>query len=127
MSVRSLLKKEIESELATLEDMDLGSDECKVAIDGVTKLIGTLNEMDKLEFEYQDRSESREHEKELKMKEMKDERNDRIVKNLITIGTFAGGVALTVWGTYKTFKFEETGTVTSMIGRGFINKLLPKK
>lgn len=127
MSVRSLLTKEIESELATLEDMNLGSDECKVAIDGVTKLIGTLNEMDKLEFEYQDRSENREHEKELKMKEMKDERNDRIVKNLITIGTFAGGVALTVWGTYKTFKFEETGTVTSMIGRGFINKLLPKK
>ena len=127
MSVRSLLTKEIESELATLEDMNLGSDECKVAIDGVTKLIGTLNEMDKLEFEYQDRSENREHEKELKMKEMKDERNDRIVKNLITVGTFAGGVALTVWGTYKTFKFEETGTVTSMIGRGFINKLLPKK
>ena len=127
MSIRSLLKKEIESELVTLEDMDLGSDECKIAIDGVTKLIGTLNEMDKLEYEYQDRSESREHEKELKMKEMKDERNDRIVKNVITVVTFAGGVALTVWGTYKTFKFEETGTVTSIVGRGFINKLFPKK
>lgn len=127
MSVRSLLKKEIESELVTLEDMDLGSEECKIAIDGVTKLIGTLNEMDKLEYEYQDRSENRENEKELKMKELKDERNDRIAKNIITVVTFVGGVGLTVWGTYKTFKFEETGTVTSMIGRGFINKLLPKK
>lgn len=127
MSVRSLLKKEIESELATMEDMELGSKEHKIAIDGITELIGKLNEMDKLEYEYQDRSESREHEKELKMKELKDERNDRIVKNVITVVTFTGGVALTVWGTYKTFKFEETGTVTSMIGRGFINKLLPKK
>lgn len=127
MSVRSLLTKEIESELVTLEDMELGSDECKVAIDGVTQLIGKLNEMDKLEYEYQDRFESRKTEKELKTRELKDERNDRIVKNIITVVTFAGGVALTVWGTYKTFKFEETGTVTSIIGRGFINKLLPKK
>lgn len=127
MSVRTLLTKEIESELVTLEDMDLGSDECKIAIDGVTKLIGTLNEMDKLEFEYQERFESRKTEKELKMIEMEDERNDRIAKNVITVVTFAGGVALTVWGTYKTFKFEETGTVTSIIGRGFINKLFPKK
>lgn len=127
MSVRSLLTKEIESELVTLEDMDLGSDECKIAIDGVTKLIGTLNEMDKLEYEYQERFENRKMEKELKTKELKDEKVDRIVKNCITVVTFAGGVALTVWGTYKTFKFEETGTVTSSIGRGFINKLLPKK
>ena len=34
---------------------------------------------------------------------------------------------LTVWGTKKSFEFEKEGTITTIMGRGFINKLIPKK
>ena len=58
---------------------------------------------------------------------MEDERKDRLVRNGITIASIVIPTAVTIWGTLKSFKFEETGTVTTTIGRGFINKLIPKK
>ena len=62
-----------------------------------------------------------------KSQQMEDERKDRLVRNGITIASIVIPTAVTIWGTLKSFKFEETGTVTTTIGRGFINKLIPKK
>ena len=58
---------------------------------------------------------------------MEEEKKDRLVKNCISIGGIVLPVAVTIWGTLKSLKFEESGTVTTIMGRGFINKLLPKK
>lgn len=41
------------------------------------------------------------------------------------IGTLSS-IFLTVWGVKKTFEFEKEGTITSCLGRGLINKLLPR-
>ena len=60
-------------------------------------------------------------------KEIEDEKKDRKVKNILTGVSVIGGFALTVWGTCKSIKFEETGSFTTIMGRGFIQKLLPKK
>lgn len=138
MSVRKLLENEIESELQTLEDLTFNSEEHKVAIDGLTKLLDKYNEANRIELEYQDKVESRESAKELKKmeleadteikkKQMEDDNKDRLVKNGLTAASIFGGFALTVWGTYKSIKFEETGSITTIMGRGFIQKLLPKK
>ena len=55
---------------------------------------------------------------------MEDEKKDRFVKNLLTgVGTI-GGLVVTIWGAKKAWKFEETGTVASPVGRSFINKLI---
>ena len=70
---------------------------------------------------------SRELDVELRQKQFEVETKDQHIKNLITIGSYVLPALLTVWGTYKTLKFEETGTITTAMGRGFINKLLPKK
>lgn len=137
MNIKVLLQDEIRRELDEIKKIDVGTDECKTAIDGVTKLIGLSNDMDKVDLEYQDRYEAREIEKELKKeqlgddrdlkkRQLKDERIDRHIKNLITLATFAGGVALTYWGTCKTFEFEKEGSITTMMGRGFINGLFHK-
>lgn len=63
---------------------------------------------------------------ELKKKQIRDERIDKIVKNVLTGVSIVSGCALTVWGTKKSFEFENTGTITTIMGRGFINKLLHK-
>ena len=115
-NIKKLLNEEIERELVTLEDMDMGSNEQSNAIDDVTKLIDKRIAMEKMEVENQQ-----------KEKQIKDEQIDRIVKNSLTGISIIGGFALTVWGTIKSIKFEETGTITTIMGRGFINKLLPKK
>ena len=57
---------------------------------------------------------------------MNEDRKKSIIQNIIDVGTLVTTVGLTVWGTFKTLKFEETGTVTTNAGRNFINKLFRK-
>lgn len=127
MSIKTQLSEEIKDEFENLKKVELGSDKHKIAVDSLTKLLDRSIELDKLDLEYQDKYESRETERELKEKQIKDERKDRIVKNVLTGVSVVGGFGLTVWGTIKSIKFEETGTITTIMGRGFIQKLLPKK
>lgn len=126
MSVKALLNDEIKDEIEQLRKVELGSDQHKIAADALAKLLDKSIEMDKLDLEYQDRFEARDAENELKQKEIEDEKKDRKVKNILTGVSVIGGFALTVWGTCKSIKFEETGSFTTIMGRGFIQKLLPK-
>lgn len=124
MSIQRLLREEIESEFKELSKIAPGGDEYKVAVDGITKLMDRAIEMEKNEIDRQDRIDARDSENELKTKQMEDEKKDRFVKNLLTgLGTI-GGLVVTIWGAKKAWKFEETGTVASPVGRSFINKLI---
>ena len=58
---------------------------------------------------------------------MEDDKKDRLVKNCLTGASILSGIGVTVWGALKSWKFEETGTVTSTAGRKFINNLFSKK
>ena len=130
MKVKELLTEEIERQLGSLDEIALCSEENTTAIDSVTKLLDRLNEMEKTELESLDKIKSREIEKlehELKMKQAEEERRDHVVKNTLTAVSVIGGFAVTIWGTLKSIEFEKEGTITTIMGRGFINKLLPKK
>lgn len=124
MKIETLLHDEIRSELETLSKTELGSDSYRATIEGVTKLLDRSIEIDRLNLEHEDKIENREIETELKLKQLEDERKDRMIKNLLSVIGIAAPLGLTVWGTLRTFKFEETGTVGTMMGRGFISKLL---
>lgn len=124
MSIQRLLREEIESEFKELSKITPGGEDYKVAVDGITKLMDRAIEMEKNEIDRQDRIDARDCENELKTKQMEDEKKDRFVKNLLTgVGTI-GGLVVTIWGAKKAWKFEETGTVASPVGRSFINKLI---
>ena len=127
MKFEHLLKEEIVSEVESLGKLELGTEQYKTTVDGVTKLVDRALEIEKIDIEAEERERSREIETNLKIQQMEDDKKDRKVKNGIAIGSTLLGVAVTVWGTLKTLKFEEEGTVTTLMGRGFINKLLPKK
>ena len=117
----------IKQELETIKEMEEGTDEYKVTVDGVTKLMDKSIEMRKLANEKEQKEADRFHEQVLKQQQLADERKDRLVKNVITVVTFASGIVVTIWGTLKSLKFEETGTVTSTAGRKFIGSLFQKK
>lgn len=124
MSIQRLLREEIESEFKELSTITPGGENYKVAVDGITKLMDRAIEMEKNEIDRQDRIDARDSENELKTKQMEDEKKDRFVKNLLAgVGTI-GGLVVTIWGAKKAWKFEETGTVASPVGRSFINKLI---
>ena len=123
MKVKETLYKEIEDELQALNEIEVGTDEYKSSVDGVTKLLDRAIEIEKHEAEMKER----EAERIAKNIQVAEEQKDRVVKNYISAGGVVLPLLVTIWGTLKSFKFEKDGTVTTIMGRGFINKLLPKK
>lgn len=121
--VKTLLNEEIQMELENLKDLEMGTDEHKISVDLITKLLDREIELKKLENEESKRVEDNE----FKKLQAKDENKDRLIRNGLTAAGIVIPTIVTIWGTLKTLKFEETGTVTTMMGRGFVNKLLPKK
>lgn len=122
-----LLHTEIETELKELGKMELGSDAYRGTVDGLAKLMDKAIEMERLTIENRDKIEARANDEDLKLKQMDEDRKDRIAKNLIGIAGIVIPTAVTIWGTIKSIEFEKEGTITTIMGRGFINKLLPKK
>lgn len=126
MEIETLLYNEIVSELEELNKLDIGDDKYKVATEGIAKLIDRSIEMDKIRNERDERQTNRENDIELKTRQVNEEIKDRKIKNVITIVVSGVGTIVTIWGTLKTLKFEETGTVTTMAGKNFINKIFRK-
>ena len=127
MSIKTLLEVEIEDEFDKLASMTPGTEEHKATVDSVAKLMDRAIELEKLADAAEEKEKDRKFDNDLKLKQAKDERLDRIVKNIISVAGIVLPIGLTIWGTKTSLKFEEEGTVTTTIGRGFINKLLPKK
>lgn len=116
MNIEKLLHVEIKDEFDALSGMEKGSDEYKTTVDGLSKLMDKAIEMERIGLESDEKEAARE-----------EERKDRLVKNVLTGAGIIIPTLVTIWGTCKSIKFEETGTITTIMGRGFIQKLLPKK
>ena len=127
MRIDELLKNEIGNDLEVLSELELGSDEYKAGVDAVTKLIDREVELRKLEIEYQEKVECRKADDEVKLKQIKENRVDRIIGYVINVAGIVVPVIVTIWGTKVSLKFEETGTITTTAGRNFFSRLFPKK
>lgn len=127
MEIEKLLHDEIVDELGGLNTLELGSDKYKVTTEGIVKLMDRAIEMDKLSKELDERQTNRNEDLELKYRQIDAEIRDRKIKNVITVVISSVGTIVTIWGTLKTLKFEEVGTVTTMAGRNFINNLFKRK
>lgn len=126
-NIETLLHEEIQDGFDALSRMERGTEIHKTTVDEVAKLFDKAIEIEKIEIEAKDKAKAREIEASLKQAQMEEDRKDRRFKNGIALGGIVLPLAVTIWGTLKTLKFEEEGTVTTMMGRGFINKLIPKK
>ena len=125
--IDTMLRDELQREFENLKDMKSGTEEHKVGVDSLTKLLDRAIEMDKLEADVQEKAENREVDVGLKEKQMQEDKKDRIVKNCLTAVSLIASVGLTIWGSCKSWKFEETGTITSTAGREFMKKLFHMK
>ena len=125
--LEEMLHEESESQFEGLEGIKIGSEEYRNAVDGLSKLMDREIEISKLQAEREDKLESRAIETRLKNRQLMDNKTDNMIRNGLTAAGLVVTAGLTIWGTLKTFKFEETGTITSSIGRGFIQRLIPRK
>ena len=127
MDIEVLLYDEIETQFEKLRDMKPGSEEYRTTLDGLTKLMDRAIEVERVQNDCKDKTETRESEKSIKQQTLEDERKDRLIRNIISVAGIVLPLAVTIWGTKVSLKFEETGTVTTQMGRGFIQRLFPKK
>lgn len=123
MKNETMLHEEIQSELDELSKIEVGSEKYKVAVDGVAKLIDRAIEIDKINADAQEKVESRETEIDLKLKQLEEDKKDRKVRNGIAIAGIGIPAVVSIWGTLKTLKFEEVGTVTTLAGREHLRKI----
>lgn len=127
VNIETLLYDEIETEFDKLATLEPGSEKYKVTLDGLTKLMDRAIEIEKVEIDCKDKEATRESEQLLKEQQLSDDKKDRLIKNIISAAGVVLPLIVTIWGTKVSLKFEEEGTFTTIMGRGFINKLLPKK
>ena len=127
MNIETLLYDAIETDFETLASAKVGSDDRKATVDELIKLMDRAIEMEKVNNECEDKTEIRENDQAMKMRQLEDDKKDRLIKNAIGVAGIVLPLLVTIWGTKVSLKFEEEGTFTTIMGRGFINKLLPKK
>lgn len=129
MSTKHLLTEEIKEEFEELSKIQVGTDEHKTAVDAITKLMDREIEIKKLELEERKAEDEFELEKsknEIDEAKAENERKHNKTQNWLQGLGIAIPAGLTIWGTLKTIKFEETGTCTTVAGRNFFNRLFKK-
>ena len=126
MKNETMLHEEIQSEFEELKKIEVGSDKYKTAVDGLTKLMDRAIEIDKLKVGAEERLDTRNIDAELRQEQLEADVKDRKVRNAISLAGIVIPTAVTIWGTLKSLKFEESGTVTTNAGRNFMNRIFKK-
>ncbi len=156
MDIEQLLRSEIQIELNKLKEMEVKDPEYKTTVDGIVKLTDKVIEFRRINVDIEEKEKNREaadalaeadrdlkiqqmeSDREVKIQQMESEANLKLKQmdidkkyRLIEICVDVAGIVLpifvTIWGTKKSFEFEKEGTITTIMGRGFLNKLIPKK
>ena len=112
MSMPTKLHVEIEARLDDISRLDRTTKEYTAAVDSMTKLMDRAIEIEKLE------ASERYNEK-----QMNEERKARLIKNLIDIGAIVLPLGVTLWGVKASLYFEDENTITTTVGRKFMDKL----
>ena len=111
-----LLEEDLQSEMQKLRTAPYDHKDYKNVSDTVGMLWDKKIELEKAKNEQLYREQ-----------QFKADNKDRLIKNVLTAAGIVLPLVVTIWGTRVSLKFEEEGTFTTIMGRGFINKLLPKK
>lgn len=127
MGIKNILWDEIEKEVKELSKMQVGTDQYKVTVDGIARLSDKIIELEKLESENAVKdfeNFARTEEQELKREQLKSEKRDRAVKNVITVGTAVLSVAVYALAFIASTNFEREGSFTTEGGKNSIRQLL---
>lgn len=115
-TVKQMIVEEIGHLNEEIADYTPDSSEYKMVTERIDKLMAKLVEMERLEVEHQE-----------KVVQMNEDKKDRIIKNVLQGLGIGLPLLVTIWGTNKSIKFEQDGTITTFAGRNFFNNLFKKK
>ena len=111
-NIKTLLHNEIENEIDKIGEMTLGTPEHAKAVESWSKLVSSANEINKTEASIAQAEQ-----------QMAEERRSRWVGYGFRLLEIGAPLAMTWAGTKMVLKFEETGSITTTVGRQIIPKL----
>lgn len=97
-SIKDQLTEEFNSQIGALNGLEVGTDDYKVTVDGVTKMADRIIQIEKIE------------------EEAKANRKDRLIKNVIDATKVIGGLVLTGTAFICSMNFEANGHIFSTEG-----------
>lgn len=125
--IKSLLAKEIESEIENLYSLTPGSQEHSAAVESLAKLYKLKLEEDKTSMEYLEKTDMHESDKGFKVAQLEESIKDRYFR----LGIAAAELVLPLmfYGIWmkRGFAFEKDGTFTSQTFRGLFSRFRPTK
>lgn len=127
MNIETLLYDAMETDFNVIAEEELGSEKRRAAVDELAKLMDRAIEMEKVTNDYNDKKEIRENDRIIRTCQMSDDNRDRIVKNIISAAGIVLPLIVTIWGAKVSMQFEKEDSFTTIMGRGFIQKLIPRK
>ena len=113
--IKDTLWKDYDKVSQKLDSLELQHEDYKMLLEEENEI---RNELIKLELANM--------ETELKRGQIEAENKRETIRNRITIGTFGVSTMISVIAIFKTFKHDETGSVTSTLGRNILNGVVPK-
>ena len=124
MDLKMKLTDEFESQMDELRNLEVGSDQYKVAVDGVTKLADRIIEIEKQEVEFEMRDKDREIDEYFKSQQAETDKKDRKNRTVVemlkigvpTVAAFAMGII--------SMKWEKLDTLTSTAGKSSLRDIL---
>lgn len=124
MSFKRILDEEITNELNELKKISVGTEEHRVSVDALTKLMDRKIELEKLEVESKTQDLNRDIETNLRLQQMESEKRDRLIKNVLTGVSTVGGLLCAGLAFVASINFEKEGTLTTEGGRSALRQLL---
>ena len=125
--IKSLLAKEIASEIENLGSLTPGSQEHSAAVESLAKLYKLKLEEDKTSMEYLEKTDMHESDKGFKVAQLEESIKDRYFR----LGIAAAELVLPLmfYGIWmkRGFAFEKDGTFTSQTFRGLFSRFRPTK
>lgn len=127
MSVEFALEDEIVDGFLKLNKLEFGSEQYNRGADALCKLVHAAVAVDESERKLKEMVESRQQTHELEERKLKAEKREQILKYTVAVVSLAASVGVTTWGATHSWEFEKQGSVTTLIGKLFMNRLVPNK
>lgn len=121
------LYSEIECQFEKLRDYEKGSHEYANLVDSTCKLLDRAIRINEIDYEHEEKLKQSDIDSEVKIQQRKKEFIERIVSIFGKTLEIAIPLAVYIWAFLVDLTFEETGMVSSWIGKATLNKLIPKK
>ena len=109
-----------------LDGLSLDDKKAEVLIKEQDNIRNELIEYDKSVKELELKKQLSENDVKLKSKQLTTEQKNELMRNGIAIGTFLISTTVSIFTIVKTFRFDEESSVTSTMGRGVLNGVVPK-